>query len=83
MSTAVFAIHTYVGREKTMVKRLAELAQKCKEVISATATPWPGYVGVKVIVGNCNRVELPKDTKAIIELVPGVIKVLDDETLPL
>lgn len=81
--TAVFAVNTRVGNEKVIARRLVKLAWKCKEIISASLTPWPGYVKVEVLLGSTNKIQLPKEAKTVIELVPGVIKVLDSEPLQL
>lgn len=90
MTTINYAVYTGVGKEKTAVNCLKKAAKRCREIVSATLTPWPGYVRVEVKAGDNAEVknavfDMPKDTKVVIELVPGVVKILGNgsEVIPL
>ncbi len=77
-------VHTGAGRENTVADRIKKAAKRCKEIVSAAVTPWPGYVRVEVKAGDnaevkSTKLDLPQNTRMIIEMVPGVVKVLGPE----
>jgi len=89
MTTTAYAIYTGEGREKTVIQNLKKAARKCKDILSA-AFLYPGYVRVEVVAGNDSEIksaklDMPKGTRAIIEMVPGVIKIVGNgrEAVPL
>lgn len=81
MTTATYAVYTGVGKEKKTAVNLMKAARKCKEIIRAIPMPFTGYVKVEVVAGDDaqikkTRLDMPRNTRLVIELVPGVIKVL-------
>ncbi|MBF7084395.1 hypothetical protein IT084_15690 [Desulfallas sp. Bu1-1] len=85
-----YAVYTGVGKENATLRNLKAAARRCKEIVSAALTPWPGYVRVEVKAGDNAEVKnavfsMPKNTRMVIELVPGVVKILGNgnETVPL
>lgn len=88
--TNTYAVYTGVGKEKKVAGRIRQAARRCKEIISAIVTPWPGYVLVEVRAGDnagikSTRFEMPKNTRMVIEMVPGVIKIVGNgrEAVPI
>ncbi|MCF8010868.1 MAG: hypothetical protein K9L17_08155 [Clostridiales bacterium] len=78
--TTSFAVYTGVGREHSTAQKIKKAAEKCKDIIRAIPTPWPGYVQVEVKASEGSSIEttsfeMPKNTKMVIEMVPGVIKI--------
>jgi transcription antitermination factor NusG len=46
---------------------------------------FPGYVRVEVVAGSeikSATLDIPQNTRAVIELVPGVIRILGSGSLP-
>lgn len=81
-----FAIYTGVGKENATLRNLKAAAKRCKDIISAAVTPWPGYVQIEVRTGDNAKAKnakfnIPRNTKVVIELVPGVVKILDNAPL--
>jgi predicted membrane-bound mannosyltransferase len=70
------------GSERKVAERIVKaLGRCCKLAAEAVATPFRGYVRVKVVAGEGavaqeTELELPKDARMVIELVPGTIRVL-------
>ena len=85
-----YAIYTGVGRENATLKNFKAAAKRYKDIVSAAITPWPGYIQVEVRAGDKAEVKnakftLPQSTKVVIELVPGVVKIVGNgnEAIPL
>ncbi|OPX89458.1 MAG: hypothetical protein A4E53_01535 [Pelotomaculum sp. PtaB.Bin104] len=89
IATMNFVVATREGNEKTVAERLKKAAKRCKEIVNAIPF-FPGYVRVEVVAGEnaeikTAKLNMPKNTRMVIELVPGVIKVCgnDKEAIPL
>lgn len=89
MTTANYAVYTGVGRENKTAQNLKKAARRCKEIISAAFLA-PGYVRVEVVAGEnaeikSAKLDMPKGARMVIELVPGVIRVVGNgrEAVPL
>lgn len=76
MTTEIY-VQTHTGRERSTIYRLLEAGQQLKEIVSVTRTVIPGCIGLTVEKGNFERIGIPENTRAALERIPGVIKVLD------
>jgi len=89
LNTLNYVVATRAGNERTVAERIKKAARRCKEIVSAI--PFlPGYVRVEVVAGDNAEIkraklDMPKNTRMVIELVPGVIKVCGNwkEAVPL
>lgn len=84
-----YVVSTRAGSEHTVAERIRKAAMRCKEIVSAIPF-FPGYVKVEVIAGDNAEIkvakfDMPKGTKMVIKMVPGVIEVLGNgkEAVPL
>ncbi|MCL6477054.1 MAG: hypothetical protein K6T65_01435 [Peptococcaceae bacterium] len=89
IATLNYVVATRKGSESTVAERIKKVAQRCREIVS-TAPFLPGYVRVEVVAGEnaeikAAKLDMPKNARMVIELVPGVIKVCGNgkETVPL
>lgn len=89
LNTMNYVVATRAGSEKTVAERIKKAARRCKEIVSAIPF-FPGYVRVEVVAGDNAEIksatfDMPKNTKMIIKLVPGVIEVVGNgnEAIPL
>ncbi|HOV79873.1 MAG TPA: hypothetical protein PK728_07150 [Bacillota bacterium] len=89
LNTMNYVVATRSGSEATVAERIKKAARKCKEIVSAIPF-FPGYVRVEVVAGDNAEIkkaklDMPKNTRMVIELVPGVIKVCGNgrEVVPL
>ena len=88
-SSVSYAVYTGVGRENKVVQNLKKAARRCKDILSASFL-FPGYVRVEVVAGDNAEIkkaklDMPKNTRIVIELVPGVISICGNgkEAVPL
>ncbi|MCL6559094.1 MAG: hypothetical protein K6U74_09885 [Firmicutes bacterium] len=89
LNTLNYVVATRKGSETTVAERIKKAARRCKEIVSAIPF-FPGYVRVEVVAGDNAEIkraklDMPKNTRMVIELVPGVIKVCGNgrEAVPL
>ena len=89
LNTMNYVVATRAGNEKTVAERIRRAARRCKEILSAVPF-FPGYVRVEVVASDdakikTTKLDMPKNTRMVIELVPGVIKVCGNgsEAVPL
>lgn len=77
---ASYALYTGVGKENKTVQNIKKVARRCKEILSASFLA-PGYVRVEVVASDNADIksvtfDMPKGTKMLIKMVPGVIEVV-------
>ncbi len=84
-----YAVYTGVGKENMVANNIKKAARRCKDILSASFL-FPGYVRVEVVAGDNAKIknakfDIPKNTKMVIELVPGVINICGSgkEIIPL
>lgn len=74
-----------------VAERLQKAAKRCcKTIIDAMATPFAGYVTVKVVAEENSAIresvlKLPRDAQMVIQMTPGVIRICGngDQPIPL
>lgn len=74
MTTEVY-VQTHTGRERATIYRLLEAG--LTEVVNIKQTVIPGCIGLTVDKGDFERIGIPDNTRAALERIPGVVKVLD------
>ncbi len=89
LNTLSYVVATRVGSETTVAERIKKAAKRCREIV-ASAPFFPGYVRVEVVAGDNAQIksakfDMPKNTRMVIKMVPGVIEVCgnDKEAVPL
>jgi len=76
MTTEIY-VQTQVGRERSTIYRLLEASQNVKEIVSVKRSVVPGCIGLTVSKGDFEKIGIPDNTRAALERIPGVVKVLD------
>jgi transcription antitermination factor NusG len=89
VATLNYVVSTRAGHEHSVAERIKKAARRCKEIVSVIPF-FPGYVRVEVVAGENAEIksasfDMPKGTKMVINMVPGVIEVVGNgkEAIPL